>query len=98
MRSPASCPEYDPWATPKPHADSLIDIPMAEAASASDPRRPLSPPKYVARGSTAEPKSQHDIHGHQVTKEKPKWDARMQPPNLMLGQRLPTCSATTTCQ
>ena len=27
VRSPASSPEYDPWATPKPHADNLIDIP-----------------------------------------------------------------------
>ena len=52
-RFPKASPEYDPYATPKPHADNLIDIPMAEAASASDPKRPLSPPKYVTRGSTA---------------------------------------------
>jgi hypothetical protein len=69
----------------------LIGIPIA-VASASDARRPISPPKYDARGTIAKPKSQDDIHGYQVMKQKPKRDARMQPPSLMLGKRLPTGS------
>jgi hypothetical protein len=92
VKSPASSPEYDPYGTPKPHADNLIGILAPEVASASDARRPISPPKYDARGTIAKPKSQDDIHGYQVMKQKPKRDARMQPPSLMLGKRLPTGS------
>ena len=41
VRSPASSPEYDPWATPKPHADNLIDIPKnISQAHGYDARRP----------------------------------------------------------
>ena len=89
LKSPPSSPEYDPFATPKPQADHLIDIPIAEAAPPSDTRRPASPPKYDTRGTISKPKSQD---GYQAMKQRPKWDARMQPPSLMLGKRLPTAA------